>query len=211
LSKRHGNRFARRRSSSHTASACTAAVSLGGGSGVLFGHRYERRFLEALPQAFQTTLAAIARIVEMQRSPAAGADELLRAYGSVDAVFSVGSSAIRERMGMTDEIPHVNGFVRELGKVLLALDDVEDIEEDLADGRLNYPARVLLEGEIASRTDISSLAKTWCLHARPEGYGEIRTALLDCLSRATDAIAHLELQPAMNLITTTKMAVQNLP
>ncbi len=160
--------------------------------------------------ALQTTLAGIARVAGLQRNPEAPADELLQCYGNVDAIFSVGSAAVCERMGTAENIPHVNEFVSELGKVLLALDDAEDIEEDLLDSRLNYPARILLEGRIAGGADPSLLAETWRVHARPEGLDEIRKALLGCLSRAADAIAPLGLKPAMDLIATTRGEVQDL-
>jgi hypothetical protein len=160
--------------------------------------------------ALETTVAGIVRVAEMQRDPGARADELLQAYGGVDAVFSVGSSAVCERMGMADRIPRINAFVSELGKVLLALDDVEDIPEDLAGGRLNYPARILLDRRIASGTDLPLLAKTWRLDVRAEGFDEIRSTLMGCLSRAADAIAPLGLEPAMDLIERTRVAVQNL-
>jgi hypothetical protein len=97
-----------------------------------------------------------------------------------------------------------------MGKVLLSLDDIEDIEADLADGRLNYPARIILQKRIAGETDLSLHAKTWRLDARAGGFDEIRTALLGCLNRATDAIAPLGLRPATDRIETTKVAVQNL-
>ena len=160
--------------------------------------------------ALQTTLSGIARVARLQRDPAAPADELLQCYGSVDTVFSVGSAAVCEQMGMADDIPRVNEFVSELGKVLLALDDAADIDEDLADGRLNYFARILLEGSIAGGTDLSLLAETWRVHARREGFDEITKVLLGCLSRAADAIAPLGLKPAMDLIATTRGEVQNL-
>ena len=138
------------------------------------------------------------------------ADELLQVYGSVDAVFSVGSLAICQCMGTTDWIPPISEFVRELGKVLLALDDVDDITEDLADRRLTYPARILLVRRRGRKPDLSLLAKTWHRHARAEGFDEIKTALLRCLSQAGDAIGPLRLQPAMDLIEATRAAVQSL-
>lgn len=167
-------------------------------------------FWEHCRSALQTTVAGIAKVAEMQRNPAAPADELLHAYGFVDAIFSVGSAAVCERMGAAEAIPLVNKFVSELGKVLLSLDDSDDIEEDLLDGRLNYPARIHLGEKIAPGTDFSLIAKNWRLHARTEGFDEIRTVLLGCLSRATDAIAPLGLQPAMDLIATATLAVRNL-
>ncbi len=170
----------------------------------------ETGFCEHYRRAVETTVAGITRVAELQRSPVARADELLEAYGCVDAVLSVASSAVCEKTGRVDEIPHVNDFVRELGKVLLALDDAEDIEEDLADGRLNYAARVVLEPEFAGGGDFPSVATTWRLHVRTEGYDEIRQALLGCLVRATKAIVPLELPHALDLINTTKNEVCRL-
>ena len=92
----------------------------------------------------------------------------------------------------------------------MRLDDVEDIGEDLEDGRLNYPARILLEGSSASDNDPALLAKTWRLHVRPEGLDDVRKALLGSLDRAAEAIAPLGLQPAMDLITAARVEVQDL-
>ncbi len=112
--------------------------------------------------------------------------------------------------GIPEGIPCVNEFVSELGKVLLVLDDLEDIEEDLADGRLNYPARILLGRKIAVDTELPLLVKTWHRHTHAERFDEITTTLQRCLSRAENAIGPLELPPAMDLIETTKTAVRNL-
>lgn len=160
--------------------------------------------------ALQSTLTAIARIARMQRSTAISADDLLQNYGCVDAIFSVGTSAVCERIGRTEDIPHIQEFVHELGKVLLALDDLDDIGEDLEDGRLNYPARMLLESRSASESDPALLAGNWQQHVRPEGLDGIRKALLGSLDRAAGAIAPLELQPAMDLITAVRGEVQKL-
>jgi len=161
-------------------------------------------------RALGTTVTGIIRVAEMHRDLAVPARELLQVYGSVDAVLSIGSLAVCVCRGMADWIPRVNAFVRELGKVLLALDDMEDFEEDLADGRLNYPARILLIGRRVGKADLSLMARTWHRHVRVEGFDEIKTTLLRCLSRAGDAIGPLRLQPAMELIETTRGAVRNL-
>jgi hypothetical protein len=167
-------------------------------------------FWEHYRLALETTVAGIVRVAAMQRDLAARADELLQVYGCVDAVFSVGASAVCERMGTADTIPRIKEFVSELGKVLLTLDDVEDIEEDLADGRLNYPARILLGRGIPVETDPALLATIWRLDARAGGFDEVMRTLLGCLGRAADAINPLELQAAMDLIETTKAAVLNI-
>jgi hypothetical protein len=167
-------------------------------------------FWEHYRKALETTVGGIARVAHMQRDSSARADELLQAYGCVDAIFSVGSSAICDRMGRAGMIPRVDGFVCEMGKVLLTLDDVEDIEEDLADGRLTYPARVLLMREIESGADIRPLARIWRTHALAGGFDAIKEVLLGCLRRANDSIAPLKLQPVTDLIETTNVAVNSL-
>ena len=160
--------------------------------------------------ALQTTLTGIARVAQMQRDTAISPDDLLQNYGRVDAIFSVGSSSVCERMGRAEDIPRIDQFVSELGKVLLALDDLEDIGEDLEDGRLNFAARILLEGSGASDIDLALLARSWRLHARPEGLDAIRKALLNSLDRGAKAISPLGLRPAMNLISATRAEVQEL-
>jgi hypothetical protein len=161
-------------------------------------------------RALETTVSGIVRVAEMQRDFSVPADELLQVYGDVDAVFSVGSLAVCQYLGTADWIPLISEFVREFGKVLLALDDVDDITEDLADRRLTYPARMLLVRRRGCTPDLSLLAKTWHRHVRAEGFDEIKTTLLRCLNRAGHAIRPLEIQPAMELIDTTRAAVQNL-
>lgn len=160
--------------------------------------------------ALETTVTGIVRVAGMQRDATVRADEMLQVYGDVDAVFSVASCAVCERMGMADTIPRVNEFVSEMGKVLLTLDDVEDMEDDLADGRLNYPARILLGRRIESGPDLPVLAKTWRVDMHGGGFDEIRRTLLGCLSRAADAIHPLGLQSAVHFIETTKLAVLHL-
>jgi len=160
--------------------------------------------------ALETTVTGIVRVAAMQRDRTARADEMLQVYGDVDAVFSAASCAVCERMGMPDTIPRVDEFVSEMGKVLLTLDDVEDIEEDLSDGRLNYPARILLGRRMAHAADLPLLARNWRLEVHGRGFDEMRETLLGCLSRAADAVAPLGLQSAMHLIETTESAVQHI-
>jgi hypothetical protein len=161
-------------------------------------------------RALETTVAGIVRVDELQRDPRATANELLQAYGSVDAIFSVGPSAVCERLAIRDRIPRVWKFVRELGRVLLVMDDLEDIEEDIADGRLNYPARILLGRRRVAETDVRLLAKTWHPVVRAKEFDEIKATLLHCLSRAGNAIRPLGLPGAMDLIETTRLAVNSL-
>ncbi len=160
--------------------------------------------------AVETTVMGITRVAELQRGSAAQADALLEAYGCVDAVFSVGSSAVCERTGVVEDIPRVNDFVGELGKVLLALDDLEDIGEDLVDGRLNYAARVLFEPDFILSADFPSLAGSWRLHSRTKGIDEFRQRLLGCLARAAESIGPLGLEPAFELIESTKNTLCHL-
>ncbi len=161
-------------------------------------------------RAVDTTVTGIVRVAEMQRDPLVPADKLLQAYGSVDAIFSVGSLAVCERLTIPDRIPCVDEFVSEMGKVLLTLDDLEDIEEDLADGRVNYPARILLARSAVVGADLPLLARSWRRHMHVERFDEITTTLLCCLRGASLAIGPLGLQPARDLIETARTAVLSL-
>ncbi len=161
-------------------------------------------------QALETTVAGITRVAELQRNPAARADDLLEALGCVDSVLSVASSAVCGQMGADEDIPQVNTFVRELGKALLALDDAADIDEDLRDGRLNYAARMLLDPEFVRGAEFHSLAGLWRLHTREEGIIDFRETLGGCLTRAEGAILPLGLPPALDLIGTTRPEVHRL-
>lgn len=167
-------------------------------------------FREHYRHAVETTVAGITRAAELQRNPAARADDLLEVYGCVDAVLSVASSAVCMSMGAIEEIPHIHDFVEELGKVLLALDDAEDIEEDLADERLNYAARMFLVPEFVRGADLPSLARSWRLHTREGGIKEFRERLAGCLTRAEGAILPLGLPPVHELIGTIKLEVHRL-
>lgn len=161
-------------------------------------------------RATHATIGGIVRVWELQHERESPPDELLQAYASVDAIFSVGSAAIYGKLGLMASVPPISQFVGELGKVLLALDDADDIEEDLNDGRFNYVAKMLLGRSEPRAASPEYLAETCRRRAKEGGCSEIKAQLELCLERASEAVAPLELQPAIELIEETRIAVQAL-
>ncbi len=161
-------------------------------------------------RALDTTVAGIVRVERLQRDPGANARDLLHAYGSVDAIFSVGAAAVCERMGMCDALPAVCAFVSEIGKVLLTLDDIEDLHEDLADRRLTLPAKMMLDHKHTRRADVFRRAERVRLNARSKGIEDVKGILLGCLERAREAVDQINLSPAMKLIESTEISVRAL-
>jgi hypothetical protein len=160
--------------------------------------------------ALVRTVSGILEVARLQRDRLAAPEALLHAYGEVDAIFSVGAAAVCELIGKPGWIGAVDTFVSELGKVLLCLDDLDDVEEDLRDGRMNYPARVLLAGALSSEPDLALLAGDWDRRVDRAAITPLVTSLRQCLRRATKAIGPLALEPVFDLIDRTEAAVEQI-
>jgi hypothetical protein len=170
----------------------------------------ESPFWRFYRKAIRTTVRGILRVSELQRDPLAPAEELLESYGSVDAVFTVGPSAVCRKLGASAILPALCTFVREIGKVAQSLDDLEDLDEDLADGRFNYPAKVLL-ARLRGCTHASARHKAGSdLTARREAGREIAATLDRCLDRAERTAARLGIRPAMDLVGRYRGAIRQL-
>ena len=113
----------------------------------VFSSHFSRRsaFWEFYGKAIDSTIEGILRVSELQRDPTAPAELLLQTYARVDSIFSIGSAGVCAKLGTSSIVPALCLFVGEIGKVGQVIDDFEDLDEDLADGRFNYVAKVLLE------------------------------------------------------------------
>lgn len=167
------------------------------------GARFWGRYRSALGR----TVSGILEVARLQRDRLTTPDVLLRAYGDVDAIFSVGGAAVCECIGKPGWIGAVETFVSEMGKVLLCLDDLDDIEEDLRAGRVNYPARVLLADELSAGTDLALLAGEWDRRLDRAAATILVTTLRECLFRAAEAIGPLGLEGVSDLIDRTNAAL----
>jgi hypothetical protein len=90
------------------------------------------------------TLDAIAEADRLQRRARPDRRALLAAYARVAAIFKVGSIAVLQRARRMDLYPAVSRFKDHTAMAGQILDDLDDLDEDLEDGRRNYvAARVL--------------------------------------------------------------------
>jgi len=94
-------------------------------------------------RAVRGTIGGILRASALQRDPGAPEKDLLESYAEVDSIFTIGPAAIYMVGGNRTAHGNVRALVGEFGKAFQILDDMEDVEEDLSDGRFNYAARVL--------------------------------------------------------------------
>jgi len=167
-------------------------------------------FWEFYRKAIESTLEGILRVSELERDPMAPAEMLLRVYGDVDAIFSVGAAAVCEKLGMNSMLPALCTFVMKVGRVAQAMDDIDDLDEDLADGRFNYAAKVLLARSGSSMTRPELLRNNLNAEAQDAAMEEISASLHSCLDQACHAVGPLELPGALDLIEWYRRTVRQL-
>jgi hypothetical protein len=145
-------------------------------------------FRNCVAETVRTCFTGIARARVLQRDPSASPELLLETYGDIDSIFSIGAATVCSLGASTLDLPRVTRFVRSMGKVLQTFDDLEDLEEDLTDGRVTFPALVALQSrdrDTGMPLDAKEIRKL--LSERDIRSGMCQ--LLDrCLAEARDAI-----------------------
>ncbi|MGB2959169.1 MAG: class 1 isoprenoid biosynthesis enzyme [Bacteroidota bacterium] len=172
-------------------------------------HGLSTAFTSTYREALRNTLDGIVRVEELHRDPEAGVESLLEAYARVDSVLSVGMTAALELTGRRSEIPKMQIFSQEMGKASQILDDIYDMEEDLASGKVNVPLRIAL-GPVRDRVE------------SPEAIRESYRGLLDaswkdkvemvaeeCFQRAEEAAAGLPFLPCDEYIAGYRVAIRH--
>ncbi len=102
------------------------------------------RFWHYYHEMLDRTARGILRIGELHRAGSTSSARLRRASEDVNALFGVGAAAVCCRAGHMEILPalrRIGGVIAFAGQVA---DDIMDLEEDFADGKLNYVARILL-------------------------------------------------------------------
>jgi hypothetical protein len=97
-------------------------------------------------QALEQTAHGILEADALQRRTTGSVKPLCAAYTRVSAIFKVGSAAICLPANRRAAFARAERFADHLAVAGQLLDDLEDLHEDLADGRCNAAARVLAPG-----------------------------------------------------------------
>ena len=113
-------------------------------------HIDEQAFWSQFRRATTRTLHAIAEVDRLQTQPSGMPASARLLYGNVSAILSVGvAAAFARRKRLADYA----GFERLFDDLAIAsqlLDDLEDIEEDAARGRLNVAATLIIGSRAAA-------------------------------------------------------------
>jgi len=94
--------------------------------------------------AVRTSLYAIADVDRLQRASRGMPISARGLYADVAAVFSVAAGAALARLNRYDEYRTFRRFASDLSIASQLLDDLADVEEDAAHGRLNVAAAMLI-------------------------------------------------------------------
>ena len=109
-------------------------------------HMRDEDFWKFFRQAVEQTANGILEADALQRRTKISEKPLYAAYTRVSAIFKVGSAAICLPANRRAAFARVERFADHLAIAGQLLDDLEDVHEDLADGRCNAAARVLAPG-----------------------------------------------------------------
>lgn len=105
------------------------------------------RVCEIFRQVLETTIRAILEVDMLQRRPTGMPAESLDAYARVGEVFKLAYAGVLEHLGHSGETSAVWRLYDHLAIAGQIVDDLDDLEEDLCGGRVNYAASRLLETE----------------------------------------------------------------
>jgi hypothetical protein len=144
-------------------------------------------------EAVRDTLMGIVRVDELQRDPHSEVEALLEGYAKVDSVLSVGTVAALEVMGRQEDIPRIHVFSRELGKASQILDDLYDMEEDLASGKVNVPVRIAFDGSLPAKKPIDESADLPKDLLDDSWRAKVGEVVKPCLLRAREALSGLRI------------------
>ena len=165
-------------------------------------------FWQLFRESVATTLQGILKVDACQQRPGAMSRRSLALYADVSAIFKVGTAAVTVGSGRMREFRHLGRFSDEMAIAEQILDDLFDVEEDLARERYNFAANRLLGGDparVAGRADRL---------AREVLFGDGVSALLQTvhqhLDRAGAAIAPLRLAPAARYVDAFRRGVDEL-
>ena len=141
-----------------------------------------------------TSIHGILRVDALQRT-ADGMDlGSARVYADVNAIFKVGAAAVCVKRRRTRDLPALFAFVDELAIASQIIDDLHDIEEDLARRRFNFAAnRLGIDRDLRQNGASARLARAVLIE---DGIGLLVDDVERGLNRAAAAIAPMGLHRA---------------
>lgn len=95
--------------------------------------------------AIRRTMTGILRVAELERTPRSSSSGLLKYYRDVNALFTIAPAAVCEKVKKLEALPPICTFVEHLATAAQILDDLEDLGEDLARGKFNFAANVVVK------------------------------------------------------------------
>lgn len=109
----------------------------------LAGRLREGAFWRLYRRLVTSSLEAIASADALQQRRRFSTKALLEEYARVSSVLKVGAAAVCVACGQQARLPLVERLADELAVANQIIDDLMDVDEDLARGRVNYAAAVL--------------------------------------------------------------------
>jgi hypothetical protein len=110
------------------------------------GHVRDQDFWRFYRESLLATSRGILAAHALQRQPGDRVEALIRSYVAIGAVFKVGAAAVCLPRDARAEMRAVGEFADQIAAADQLLDDLEDLREDLRDGRLNAAGRLLVGG-----------------------------------------------------------------
>ncbi len=166
-------------------------------------------FISTYRDAVRTTLAGIVRVDGLHRDPEADVESLLEAHAQVDAVLSVGTTAALELTGRQGEILRMQVFFQEMGKASQILDDICDMEEDLAAGKINVPLRIALGPSRCGERSLEDIRTSYAAMLNDSWKSAVEEVAEECFRRAEEVSADLRFFPGDKYIAGYRAAIRH--
>jgi hypothetical protein len=111
-------------------------------------HFADRRFDVIFDDLLRTTVRAIVEVDALQSRPGAMTAARVDLYARVSAIFKVGAAAVCLKCGREDRLAPVSRLYDRLAIASQIVDDLFDLEEDLARGRYTAAANIVFDGAL---------------------------------------------------------------
>jgi hypothetical protein len=166
-------------------------------------HFHGGAFSSTVRDLVAATLSAILEVDALQAVPGAFTVERLGLYARVSSIFHAGSAAVLARAGRRRHFAAAALFCDHLAIAMQVLDDLVDIDQDLARGRHNFASNMVLNG--APRSELARLAESVLVE---DSVGRVIDVMRDHVDRAAEAIAAIGVDGAARYIRRLQVEVR---